>query len=86
MDSDDENDLSDDEDEEYDYEYDEDDSEYEFDDLQATTCGPTDNEKLLASLTKDQLLLCSTSLKGYSLKNKKWRLSSLPSHSCPQLN
>ena len=23
-------------------------------------------------LTKDQLLLCSASLKGYSLKNKKW--------------
>jgi len=25
------------------------------------------------ALTKDQLLLCSASLKGYSLKNKKWR-------------
>lgn len=25
------------------------------------------------SLTKDQLLLCSATLKGYSLKNKKWR-------------
>ena len=26
----------------------------------------------LTSLTNDQLLLCSASLKGYSLKNKKW--------------
>ena len=26
----------------------------------------------LTKLTKDQLLLCSSSLKGYSLKNKKW--------------
>lgn len=25
------------------------------------------------ALTKDQLLLCSATLKGYSLKNKKWR-------------
>lgn len=25
------------------------------------------------ALTKDQLLLCSASLKGYSLRNKKWR-------------
>lgn len=24
-------------------------------------------------LTKDQLLLCSATLRGYSLKNKKWR-------------
>ena len=27
-------------------------------------------------LTKDQLLLCTTILKGYSLKDKKWRKSS----------
>lgn len=63
----------DDEDEEYDYEYDEDDSDDEYEDLQDARCGPSNNEKLLASLSKDQLLLCSTSLKGYSLKNKKWR-------------
>ena len=29
-------------------------------------------ERKSASLTNDQLLLCSASLKGYSLKNKKW--------------
>lgn len=72
-DSDDEIDDYDDEDEEYDYEYDEDDSDDEYEDMQDAGCGPSNNEKILASLTKEQLLLCSTSLKGYSLKNKKWR-------------
>lgn len=29
-------------------------------------------KQTLTALTKDQLLLCSASLKGYSLRNKKW--------------
>lgn len=74
MDSDDEIDDYDDEDEEYGYGSDEDDSYNGYDDFQDTTCGPKENEKILANLTKTQLLLCSTSLKGYSLKNKKWRM------------
>lgn len=74
VDSDDEIDGYDDEDEEYDYEYDEDDSYDEYEDLRDNGCGPADDEKLLVSLTKDQLLLCTTSVKGYSLKNKKWRM------------
>ncbi|MCJ1272200.1 hypothetical protein MMC22_012108 [Lobaria immixta] len=78
-DSDDEIDGYDYEDEEYDYEYDEDDSDDECEDLQDARCGPSNNEKLLASLTKEQLLLCSTSLKGYSLKNKKWLTFSIGS-------
>ena len=57
VDSDDEIDASDDEDEEDDYDYDEDDSDDEYEDLRDNGCGPADNEKLLASLTKDQLLL-----------------------------
>lgn len=74
VDSDDEIDEYDDEDEEYDYEDDEDYSDDEYENLRDGGCGPAENEKLLASLTKDQLLLCSTSVKGYSLKNKKWRM------------
>lgn len=31
----------------------------------------------IAALTTDQLLLCSATLRGYSLKNKKWRKSIL---------
>ena len=30
------------------------------------------------NLTKEQLLLCSATLKGYSLKNKKWRKQEQP--------
>lgn len=33
----------------------------------------------LAALTKDQLLICSASLKGYSLRNKKWLTFSIGS-------
>jgi DNA polymerase III delta prime subunit len=33
----------------------------------------------LATLTKEQLLLCSASLKGYSLRNKKWLTFSIGS-------
>lgn len=60
------------EDEEY-KDYD-DDEEYESDENIAT--GEKSN---LQSLTIDQLLLCSASLKGYSLKNKKWLTFSIGS-------
>ena len=30
------------------------------------------NKVPLAALTRDQLLICSRTVKGYSLKNKKW--------------
>lgn len=50
-----------------DYEGSDDDEVYEADEVVIT--GDKSN---LASLTSDQLLLCSASLKGYSLKNKKW--------------
>lgn len=46
--------------------YDNDADSYEVEDV-----GNSDAEHLM-SLTKDQLLLCSPSLYGYSLKNKKW--------------
>ena len=38
------------------------------------------------SLTNDQLLLCSASLKGYSLKNKKWLTFSIGSVSAIEYN
>lgn len=73
--------IDEDEDEEYYcHEYDEDDSDDEYDDYEDTGCGGTGDEKTLTSLTKDQLLLCSTSLKGYSLKTKKWRMYSFPNN------
>ena len=40
---------------------------YESDEVVVTV-----EKSKLTSLTNDQLLLCSASLKGYSLKNKKW--------------
>ena len=39
----------------------------------------TGEESNLKPLTNDQLLLCSASLKGYSLKNKKWLTFSIGS-------
>ena len=53
--------------------YDED-EDYESDEDVAT--GEKSN---VTSLTKDQLLLCSASLKGYTLKNKKWLTFSIGS-------
>ena len=51
-----------------DYENSDDDEEYECESDEVTI-----GEKgKTTPLTKDQLLLCSASLKGYSLKNKKW--------------
>lgn len=50
-----------------DYEGSDDDEVYEADELVVPG-----EKRNLASLTSDQLLLCSASLKGYSLKNKKW--------------
>ena len=61
-------DEDEDEDEDYDnYDDYDDDEGYEPDEVIATRekSDPT-------PLTSDQLLLCSASLKGYSLKNKKW--------------
>ena len=63
----------DDEDEE-EYESYEEEEEYGSDEYLAT--GEKNNPR---SLTKDQLLLCSASLKGYSLKNKKWLTFSIGS-------
>ena len=58
--------------EDYDEEYS--DEEYDSD----VTCG--DGEKnTLTKLTKDELLLCNASLKGYSLRNKKWLTFSIGS-------
>lgn len=46
--------------------YSDDDDEYESDEC------ATGERSNLTWLTNDQLLLCSASLKGYSLRNKKW--------------
>lgn len=51
-----------------------DDEDHEFDEDVAT--GERRNP---TSLTDDQLLMCSASLKGYSLKNKKWLTFSIGS-------
>ena len=64
-----------DEDEEYDEDCDEEynsDEDIDVDDVE----GP---KTTLKTLTKDQLLLCSASLKGYSLRNKKWLTFSIGS-------
>lgn len=64
---------TDEDDDDYDDEYDDDD-EYDSD----VKCG--EGEKAtLTSLNKDQLLMCSASLKGYSLRNKKWLTFSIGS-------
>lgn len=66
--------------------YDEDDAEEEgydsYDDseeYQSDEDVATGEKNNVKSLTKDQLLLCSASLKGYSLKNKKWLTFSIGS-------
>ena len=56
---------------------DDEDEDYDYDDYEDVIKSRSDEvaigEKGNATpLTKDQLLLCSASLKGYSLKNKKW--------------
>ena len=56
-------------------EYNEDYTDYEDD----SGCEEVLVENSLKSLTKDQLLLCSASLKGYSLRNKKWLTFSIGS-------
>ncbi len=58
-----------------------DDEEYGSDEDVVT--GERSNPK---SLTKDQLLLCSASLKGYSLKNKKWLIFSIGSVAAIEYN
>ena len=60
-------DEEDNEDDDGDYNNYSEDEGYEPDEVVVT--GEKSN---LTSLTSDQLLLCSASLKGYSLKNKKW--------------
>lgn len=67
---------TDEDDDDYDDEYDEDDEDDEYD--SDVECG--EGEKAtLTSLNKDQLLMCSASLKGYSLRNKKWLTFSIGS-------
>ena len=56
-----------DDDEDYNDDNDNDNEEYEPEEVVVTG-----EKSKLKSLTNDQLLLCSASLKGYSLKNKKW--------------
>lgn len=66
-----------DEGEDEDYEDSDDcDDDEEYDDDEVVTTGEKSNT---TSLTNDQLLLCSASLKGYSLKNKKWLTFSIDS-------
>ena len=36
-------------------------------------CRQTESSEIVKALTKEQLLFCKSSLRGYSLKNKKWR-------------
>ena len=59
-------------DEDYDDDDDNEDTDYGDDDYDDDTELPAGELKARASLTKDQLLLCSASLRGYSLRNKKW--------------
>ena len=67
-------DGNEDDDYQSDYRSSDEDGEYESD--LDTATGERSNSK---SLTIDQLLLCSASLKGYSLKNKKWLTFSIGS-------
>jgi len=71
IDSDDDSDDDDDEDP-----YSDDDDDEDYDSI--VECGEG-TKHTLATLTKDQLLLCSASLKGYSLRNKKWLTFSIGS-------
>ena len=68
-------DEDDDVDENYD-DYDSYDSGEACDTYEVVTTG---EKGKLTSLTSDQLLLCSATLKGYSLKNKKWLTFSIGS-------
>ena len=71
------------------FDYDEDDSEAEDSEDSDSYVDEEDDEfdedmatgekRKPTSLTKDELLLCSASLKGYSLKNKKWLTFSIGS-------
>lgn len=66
-------DYSDDDYDEYDEEYGSGcDSEYASDDGELRSCNRKVKDDISAALTNDQLLLCGATLKGYSLKNKKW--------------
>lgn len=56
-------------DDEYDSEYD---SEYLSDGDQCQSCDKKAGGKVSTALTDEHLLLCGATLKGYSLKNKKW--------------
>ncbi len=55
-------------------EYDEDGTDYELNDEGLGSCDKSGEGNRPAALTDEQLLLCSATLKGYSLKNKKWRM------------
>lgn len=58
-------DEGDEDDEDYDDDYSDENCDSDVD------CDGAEKD-ILTALTKDQLLLCSASLKGYSLRNKKW--------------
>lgn len=67
-------DLEDDEDE-YDSEYD-DDGYSDDEDCYGNRRrrGQTESSEIVSTLTNEQLLFCKSSLRGYSLRNKKWRM------------
>lgn len=62
--------------------YDEYGTDYESDDGGIQSCDKNREETRLAPLTDGQLILCSATLKGYSLKNKKWLMFAF---ACPIL-
>ena len=67
---------ADDDDDDDDDETDED-SDCQFDDGDFSACDRNGRENI-AALTDEELLLCRARLKGYSLRNKKWRMLTLP--------
>ena len=55
------------------------DEDYSDNECDSDTICARGEKSTLTALTKDQLLLCSASLKGYSLRNKKWLTFSIGS-------
>lgn len=61
--------------EESDSEYDED--KYSDDEDSYGNCrrlGRTESSDVVSNLSNEHLILCKSSLRGYSFKNKKWRM------------
>lgn len=60
---------------EYDCEYDDDGYSNDEDSYgNSKRRGQTESSNFVSTLTDEQLLFCKSSLRGYSLKNKKWRM------------